>query len=255
MTKTLGLKQAWRINDHSRLSEFRDAFKALELESRSSATWESKSADWRRRLPAVLRGLPVSKLVEKATLDSALAEVANVKRAADDDFARLKRVADDAAEKARAQLAELEEENAALRKRLADKEAGLPRVLIVEPGHLIALDLQQTLLRARYDVVGVAKTKQDAMIMALTEKPEIIVTEINLADGSSGIDLVNALYPLLDCFAIFVTAYPEKLLVGNRPEPIDLITKPFSPDNLVEKVAGARKHLLERRTLALGERG
>jgi len=250
VTRTLGLKQAWRINDHTRLSEFRDAFKGLDLESRSSTTWEGKSAEWRRRMPTILRGLSSSQLVAKATLDSALAEVANVNRIADEEFVNLKRSADAEAEKMKGQLAELEDENAALRKRLIDKEAGLPRALIVEPEQLIALDLQQTLMRARYDIVGVVKTKEEAIITALAEKPEIILTEITLADGSSGIDLVNALYPLLDCFAIFVTAYPEKLLTNNRPEPIDLITKPFSPDNLVEKVTGARKHLLERRALA-----
>ncbi|UWM74984.1 TIR domain-containing protein [Rhizobium sp. WSM4643] len=250
VTKTLGLKQAWLINDHSRLSEFRDAFKELALESRSSATWEGKAAEWRKRLPAILRGLPSSKLVSKKDLDAAFFEIETIKRASAAEAERLSNLHQELAGRSARKHQELEEENAALRKRLADKEAGLPRAIIVEPERLIALDLQEVLTRARYDVVGVTKSKQEAIIMALAEKPELIVTEIDLADGSSGIDLVNALYPHLECFAIFVTNHPEKLLTGNRPEPIELITKPFSPDNLLEKVAGARKRLIERRALA-----
>ncbi|MBY5551050.1 TIR domain-containing protein [Rhizobium leguminosarum] len=250
VTKTLGLKQAWRINDHTRLSEFRDAFKGFDLESRSSATWEGKGAEWRRRLPAVLRGLPASKLVSKKDLDAALFEIETIKRASAAEAERLSDTHRELARRSARKREELEEENAALRNRLAVKEAGSPRALIVEPELLVALDLQQTLTRARYDVVGVVRTKREAIIMALAEKPDIILTEIDLADGSSGIDLINALYPLLDCFAIFVTNHPEKLLAGNRPEPIELITKPFSAGNLVEKVATARKQLLERRALA-----
>ncbi|MBY3262221.1 TIR domain-containing protein [Rhizobium laguerreae] len=239
VTKTLGLKQAWRIDDHTKLSEFRGAFEGMTLETRSTETWEGKADEWKKRLRAVLRGLPSPKLVSKHDLDVALSEIEMIKRASTAEAERLSDL-----------HRELEEENVALRKRLADKEAGLPRALIVEPERLVALDLQQLLTRARYDVIGVAKTKQEAIIMAFAERPEIIVTEIELADGSSGIDLVNALYPHLDCFAIFVTAYPEKLLIANRPEPIELITKPFSPDHLLEKVAGARKLLIERRALA-----
>ena len=29
---------------------------------------------------------------------------------------------------------------------------------------------------------------------------------------------------------IFITAFPERLLTGERPEPTFLVTKPFNPD-------------------------
>ncbi|TBZ30963.1 TIR domain-containing protein [Rhizobium leguminosarum bv. viciae] len=239
VTKTLGLKQAWRISDHTRLSEFKDTFKGMELETRSSATWEGKAAEWKRRLPGVLRGLPASTLTSKNNLDSALAEVERLKRAAARE-----------AERATNRRLELEEENAALRRRLADNEAGLPRVLIVESEPLVAMDLKQMLMKARYDVVGIARTKEEAFIAAIEQKAEIILTETVLADGSSGIEAMNHLYPLLDCVAIFVTAYPERLLSGSRPEPTYLVTKPFTPALILENVSKARKLLLEKRALA-----
>ncbi len=239
VTKTLGLKQSWKINDHAKLSEFRDTFKELELEARSTVTWEGKAAEWRKKLPGVLRGLPPSKLVEKTKLDNALSDGEESKRTAEEVVNRLKK-----------QLSALEEDNAALHERIAVKDEGRPRVLIVEPEKLIALDLEQMLKRARYDVIGTARTKQEAMTLALVEKPDIIVTEIQLADGSSGIELINAVYPLVDCFAIFVTAYPERLLIGNRPQPVELITKPFSPDDALAKIVGATQVVLKRRAQA-----
>lgn len=239
VTKTLGLKQAWLISDHSKLSEFRATFADLPLEERSTATWEGKVAEWRKKLPRVLRDLPSPRLVEKTKLDGALSNAAAATRAAEEEISSLKE-----------QLSAMEEENAALQARFTVKDEGRPRVMIVEPERLIALDLELTLKSGRCDVIGVARTNAEALAMALVEKPDIIVTETQLADGSSGIDLIKAVYPLVDCFAIFVTAYPERLLTGDRPEPIDLITKPFSPDNLLTKIADATELVLERRAQA-----
>lgn len=239
VTKTLGLKQAWVISDHSKLSEFRETFRGLQLEERSPATWEGKVAEWRKKLPGVLRGLPSPRLIEKTKLDSALSNAEAATRAAEEEIGSLKE-----------QISAMEEENAALQARLKVKDEWRPRVMIVEPERLIALDLEQTLKSGGCDVIGVARTNTEALAMALTEMPDIIVTEIQLADGSSGIDLIKALYPLVDCFAIFVTAYPERLLTGDRPEPIDLITKPFSPENLLRKIADATKFVLDKRVQA-----
>ncbi|UXT93300.1 TIR domain-containing protein [Agrobacterium pusense] len=241
VAKTLGSKQAWSINDHSKLFEFRETFSGLQLEERSTATWEGKVAEWRKKLPGVLRGLPSARLVEKTKVESALSDAEAATRAAEEEISSLKR-----------QLSAMEEKNVTLQARITAKDEGWPRVMIVEPERLIALDLEQTLKNGRYDVIGVARTNAEALALALAEKPDIIVTETQLADGSSGIDLIKVVYPRVDCFAIFVTAYPERLLTKDRPEPIDLITKPFSPENLLEKIAGATRFVLERRAQAGG---
>ncbi|MGG7577958.1 hypothetical protein ACQ7C1_09285 [Rhizobium sp. Nf11,1] len=211
----------------------------MELETRAPATWEGKTAEWRKKLPAVLRALPSSKSVSKESHDAALSEITTLKRTTAEEV-----------ERAVGRSRELEEENITLRKRLADNEACLPRILIAEGEPLIAEDLQLNLLKNRYDVVGIARTKEEAIVAALEHRAEIILTETALADGSSGIELINHLYSLLDCVAIFVTAYPERLLSGTRPEPVFLVTKPFTPDMIVQMVGNARTHLLERRALA-----
>ena len=52
---------------------------------------------------------------------------------------------------------------------------------------------------------------------------------MRLADGSSGLDAVNELIQSVQVPVIFVTAYPERFLTGERPEPAFLIAKPFQP--------------------------
>ena len=75
--------------------------------------------------------------------------------------------------------------------------------------------------------------------MVRNRKPQLILSDIQLADGSSGIDAVNELLQECDVPVIFITAFPERLLTGQRPEPAFLITKPFSPDMVKGVIAQA----------------
>ena len=68
----------------------------------------------------------------------------------------------------------------------------------------------------------------------------MVLADIQLADGSSGIDAVNEiLHSRFEVPVIFITAYPERLLTGERPEPTFLITKPFLPDMVKALVSQA----------------
>ena len=60
-------------------------------------------------------------------------------------------------------------------------------------------------------------------------RPGLILADIQLADGSSGMDAVHELLGSFEVPVIFITAYPERLLTGERPEPTFLISKPFQP--------------------------
>jgi len=63
-------------------------------------------------------------------------------------------------------------------------------------------------------------------------RPGLVLADILLADGSSGLDAVNEILRTISVPVIFVTAYPQRLLTGTRPEPTFLITKPFHPNNV-----------------------
>lgn len=104
------------------------------------------------------------------------------------------------------------------------------RVLIIEDEPLIGLDLEAIVSEIGHDVVGIASTRSEAVATARKTRPGLILADVQLADGSSGIDAVNDILADADVLVIFITAYPERLLTGERAEPTFLITKPFRPE-------------------------
>lgn len=104
------------------------------------------------------------------------------------------------------------------------------RVLIIEDEPLIALDLETIVSEIGHEVVGAATTRKEAVDLAKKTRPELVLADVQLADGSSGIDAVNDILKEINVPVIFITAYPERLLTGERAEPAFLITKPFRPE-------------------------
>lgn len=102
-------------------------------------------------------------------------------------------------------------------------------VLIIEDEPLIAIDLESLVEGLGHNVTAVARTHTEALAAVKTRTPGLILADIQLADGSSGLDAVNDLLQQLDVPVIFITAYPERLLTGERPEPAFLLTKPYNP--------------------------
>jgi len=101
------------------------------------------------------------------------------------------------------------------------------RVLIIEDEPIIAMDIESIVLELGHESVGIADTRERAVRMAEAEKPDLILSDIQLADGSSGVDAAHDILAKTDVPIIFITAFPERLLTGERPEPTFLITKPF----------------------------
>ncbi|CAM5307358.1 Putative transcriptional regulatory protein pdtaR OS=Afipia felis OX=1035 GN=pdtaR_1 PE=4 SV=1 [Afipia felis] len=102
-------------------------------------------------------------------------------------------------------------------------------VLIIEDETFIAMDLESLVKNLGHNVIGVARTHSDALALAKTTRPGLILADIQLADGSSGLDAVNELLRTFEVPVVFITAYPERFLTGERPEPAFLISKPFQP--------------------------
>jgi CheY-like chemotaxis protein len=100
-------------------------------------------------------------------------------------------------------------------------------VLIIEDEALIALDLEALVENLGHRVIGVARTRSEAVTITGTRSPGLILADIQLADGSSGLDAVNDLLSTFEVPVIFVTAYPERFLTGERPEPAFLVSKPY----------------------------
>jgi len=113
------------------------------------------------------------------------------------------------------------------------------RVLIIEDEPIIAMDLENLVTELGHTVVAVAATKDEAVAKAHSERPGLVLADINLGEGGSGIDAVSEILSAFDIPVIFITAYPEKLLTGERPEPTYLIAKPFLPETVQATVGQA----------------
>ncbi len=105
-------------------------------------------------------------------------------------------------------------------------------VLIIEDETFIALDLEALVEGLGHTVLGVARTHSEAVALAKVKQPGVILADIQLADGSSGLDAVNDMLREFEVPVIFITAYPERFLTGERPEPAFLIAKPFQPSTV-----------------------
>jgi CheY-like chemotaxis protein len=100
---------------------------------------------------------------------------------------------------------------------------------VIEDEPLIAAHLESLVESIGHRIIGNARTHQQAVALAKFKRPGLILADIKLADGSSGLDAVNQLLESFEVPVIFITAYPEQFLTGERPEPAFLISKPFQP--------------------------
>ena len=113
------------------------------------------------------------------------------------------------------------------------------RVLIIEDEPIIAMDIETIVRDLGHDVISVAVTRDEAVASAMSDRPGLVLADIQLADDSSGIDAVKAILAEFQVPVIFITAFPERLLTGERPEPTFLITKPFQRSTVKAAISQA----------------
>ena len=119
-----------------------------------------------------------------------------------------------------------------------DRESAT-NVLIIEDEPLISMQLEDLVRSLGHDICGTAATRTQAQQVVAEHRPGLVLADIQLADGSSGLDAVDDILAIGDVPVIFITAYPERLLTGNRPEPTYLITKPFQESTVRTAISQA----------------
>lgn len=133
---------------------------------------------------------------------------------------------------------EAEELVAIARREMADSVMG--SVMIIEDEAIIAMDIEAIVADMGHRVTGIARTRDEAVALGRADVPDLILADIQLADNSSGIDAVNdILTELGQRPVIFITAFPERLLTGDKPEPAFLISKPYTEDQVISAVSQA----------------
>jgi len=118
------------------------------------------------------------------------------------------------------------------------KDAGA-RVLVIEDEAVIAMDIVVTVRSAGHTVVGVADTEAKAVALSEEFRPDLILADVQLKDGDSGIEAVEKIMRISEVPVIFVTGFPEAFLTGDKVEPTFLLTKPFDPEALTATISQA----------------
>ena len=114
------------------------------------------------------------------------------------------------------------------------------KVLVIEDEAIIAMDIQSIVADMGHAITGVARTRAMAGDVGRRERPDLILADIQLADNSSGIDAVNDLLAHFgEIPVIFITAFPERLLTGDKPEPAFMISKPYTEEQVRSAVSQA----------------
>ncbi|MFN4193097.1 MAG: response regulator [Tabrizicola sp.] len=113
-------------------------------------------------------------------------------------------------------------------------------VLVIEDEAIIAMDISAIVEGMGHCVTATARTHREAVRLAAADRPDLILADIHLADNSSGIEAVNEILAQFgDIPVIFITAFPERLLTGDRPEPAFLINKPYTEEQVRSSVSQA----------------
>lgn len=112
-------------------------------------------------------------------------------------------------------------------------------VLIIEDEPLISMQLEDLVRSLGHEICGTAATRTQAQEVVAEKTPGLVLADIQLADGSSGLDAVDDILAIDSVPVIFITAYPERLLTGDRPEPTYLVTKPFQESTVRAAISQA----------------
>ncbi len=111
---------------------------------------------------------------------------------------------------------------------------GKGRILVVEDEAIVALGIQSSLERLGYEVVGRAATGGQALALAETTRPNLVLMDVMLEGGMDGIDTALELHERFNVPVVYLSALSDKdtLERAKRSDPFGYINKPFKDHEL-----------------------
>ena len=108
------------------------------------------------------------------------------------------------------------------------------RILIVEDESVVVRDIREMLEAMQYEVAGIANSKETAIQLTRSTKPDLILMDIKLQGSGDGIDAVNTISEITDIPVIFITAYSDHDLIERAVQvmPYGYLLKPFQENEL-----------------------
>ncbi len=111
------------------------------------------------------------------------------------------------------------------------------RALIIEDEPLIAAELRALVARLGVTVVGAARTAPQAVRLAETHRPDVLIADYNLDGPATGLDAVHDIQERMASPVVFITGYPERVLAGDDVEPDFVLAKPYTSRAISAAVA------------------
>jgi CheY-like chemotaxis protein len=134
----------------------------------------------------------------------------------------------------------------------------MPRILIVEDEPMLAMMIEDSLKEQGYIVVGSAVEGLDAVAMAVAHKPDLVVMDIRLANGSDGIAAAIEIRRRTGTRSLFASAHSDARTVqrGQAADPAGWLAKPYSNEKLMAAVKNALTAVAAKysHTAAVGNR-
>lgn len=111
-------------------------------------------------------------------------------------------------------------------------------ILIVEDDYLIALDIEAGLLAEGFSLAGVATSADEAISMAISTRPALVLMDIRLLGKRDGVDAALQLYRELGIRCIFTTAHGDReaRLRAEAAKPLGWVQKPYSMATLIDAI-------------------
>jgi len=107
-------------------------------------------------------------------------------------------------------------------------------ILVVEDEIIVSKDIQNSLKKLGYTIVGSAASGEKAIEVAQAEKPDLILMDIMLKGEMNGIEAAEKIKETMNIPIIFLTAYAEDSTLSKAKlvEPYGYILKPFKEIDL-----------------------
>jgi DNA-binding NarL/FixJ family response regulator len=135
--------------------------------------------------------------------------------------------------------------------RLAGQDEGeVPRILIVEDDYVVGLELENALSEAGFGVVGTANSAEEAVRLAISERPILAVMDIRLAGKRDGIEAALEMFNTCGVRCIFATAHHDARTRARatKAAPLGWLPKPYQLDGLISMICAAVTELKKSRS-------
>ncbi len=127
------------------------------------------------------------------------------------------------------------------------------RILIVEDEAITAMELEETLKKRGYEIVGTASNGGTAIRFAKEKWPDLILMDIRIEGKMDGIETANQIQQFHDIPVIFLTAYSDDLTLSRaiKTKSHSFMLKPFNEKELYSTIEMAiQKHRSYQKAIA-----